>query len=551
MYTKFFGLNEKPFSITPDPRYLYLSERYADALAHLIYGVSESGGFVQLTGEVGTGKTTLVRSLLERLPEQADVALILNPQLSTQEFLQSICEELGARLPDNPSSTKALVDALNRHLLGAHARGRRTVLIVDEAQNLSTDVLEQVRLLTNLETAKQKLLQIILIGQPELREVLDRSDMRQLAQRITGRYHLQPLSREDADAYLRHRLKVAGSVTEIFTPGAIKEVHRCSRGIPRVVNVISDRALLAAYTRETHKVDARLVRYAAREVYGRSFAPLWQRFLVGAAGVAGLALVALGIWRILGERAGPLDVAADSPSGTVQQPAAAAPIVDRPALAAPAPMEAPAQLAALGPYLVNPRFATDTQAAFQTLLGLWGAQYRPAGGPACDQAAVQALACLFQRGSWNNLRRLNRPVILELIDDGGNEHQVVLAALGENWGELRFGTDSVKVSLEELSKFWFGDHLLLWKPPLNQVRQLSPGMRDLGVQWLRASLTQISGRKPVQGDPLYYDPALEAQVREYQRDRRLNVDGLVGVQTQILINTDLASPDTPLLVRAN
>ena len=194
MYTQFFGLTEKPFSITPDPRYLYMSARHADALAHLIYGISESGGFIQLTGEVGTGKTTLIRSLLEQLPEKAEIALILNPQLSTREFLQVICEELGTPTP-NDESVKARIDALNAHLLDRHAAGKRVVLIVDEAQTLSPELLEQVRLLTNLETPKQKLLQIILIGQPELRDLLGRPEMRQIAQRVTGRYHLEPLTR--------------------------------------------------------------------------------------------------------------------------------------------------------------------------------------------------------------------------------------------------------------------------------------------------------------------------------------------------------------------
>jgi general secretion pathway protein A len=212
MYLSFFGLNEKPFAITPDPRYLYLSERHAEALAHLLYGINESGGFIQLTGEVGTGKTTVVRTLLSRVPHHADVAVILNPRVTPVEFLLTICEELGIGIEHaDRDSVKHMVDALNRRLLAAHADGRRIIVIVDEAQNLSADVLEQVRLLTNLETPTQKLLQIILIGQPELRELLDRTELRQLAQRITGRYHLEPLSREETRGYVRHRLRVAGA----------------------------------------------------------------------------------------------------------------------------------------------------------------------------------------------------------------------------------------------------------------------------------------------------------------------------------------------------
>jgi general secretion pathway protein A len=266
MYTSFFGLNEKPFTITPDPRYLFMSERHGEGLAHLVYGVTESGGFIQLTGEVGTGKTTLVRTLLGQIPAEVDIALILNPQLTAVEFLTAICEELGIPLPEDKGSTKSLVDALNKHLLDAHARGRRTILLIDEAQNLAEDVLEQLRLLTNLETAKQKLLQIILIAQPELREKLSQNNLRQLAQRVTGRYHLEPLSREEADKYIDHRLKVAGALTEIFDSRARREVFRLSGGVPRIMNVICDRALLGAYSRETRTVNKRLVRRAANEV---------------------------------------------------------------------------------------------------------------------------------------------------------------------------------------------------------------------------------------------------------------------------------------------
>ena len=227
MYTSFFGLNEKPFAITPDPRYLYLSERHTEALAHLAYGISEAGGFIQLTGEVGTGKTTVLRSLLQQLPPHCDVALILNPRVTPAEFLLAICDELHVQVPDGAAgSVKALVDLLTHFLLDAHGRSRRIVLMVDEAQNLDADVLEQVRLLTNLETATQKLLQIILIGQPELREVLARPELRQLAQRITGRYHLEALKKDETIAYVRHRVRVAGATRDLFTAGAQRELHR-------------------------------------------------------------------------------------------------------------------------------------------------------------------------------------------------------------------------------------------------------------------------------------------------------------------------------------
>jgi general secretion pathway protein A len=268
MYTSFFGLNEKPFAITPDPRYLFMSERHGEALAHL-YGVTESGGFMQLTGEVGTGKTTLVRTLLQnKLPNNADVAVVLNPRLSVIEFLETICEELGILAPEIRGSVKALVDALNGQLLKAHADGRRVILVVDEAQNLSRDVLEQVRLLTNLETAKQKLLQIILIGQPELRDLLAREDLRQLAQRITGRYHLEPLSRDETAQYIEHRLRVAGALGEVFDSAAKREVYRLTEGVPRLINVICDRALLGAYSKESRRVNRRLVLRAAAEIKG-------------------------------------------------------------------------------------------------------------------------------------------------------------------------------------------------------------------------------------------------------------------------------------------
>jgi general secretion pathway protein A len=273
MYERFFGLDEPPFAITPDPRYLFMSARHAEALAHLVYGLREAGGFIQLTGEVGTGKTTLVRSVLARAPRDVEVALILNPCVTVPEFLQTICEELGIALPDGASgSVKRLVDALNAHLLQAHARERRVALVIDEAHLLSRELLEQVRLLTNLETATRKLLQIILVGQPELRDLLSQHELRPLAQRITGRYHLGPLSREETAAYVRHRLRVAGAMREIFTAAALRALHQRSDGVPRLVNVLADRAMLGAFARDRHQVSTTLVHLAAAEVSGSSLA---------------------------------------------------------------------------------------------------------------------------------------------------------------------------------------------------------------------------------------------------------------------------------------
>ena len=268
MYTSHFGLKALPFSISPDPRYLYMSDRHRAGLAHLVYGVQQHGGFVQLTGEVGTGKTTLCRCLLEQLPPEVDVALILNPRVTVAEFLAAVCDELRISRSAGTWGVAMLVDALHRYLLDAHARGRRTILIVDEAQQLSWTVLEQIRLLTNLETSTRKLLHIILIGQPELSTLLAQRKMRQLSQRVTARYHLVPLRRAQTSAYVQHRLRVAGGDTALFTPAAIRAVHRRSGGIPRMINVLCDRALLAAYARGTRRVTTATVRLAARDIQG-------------------------------------------------------------------------------------------------------------------------------------------------------------------------------------------------------------------------------------------------------------------------------------------
>ena len=551
MYTSFFGLQEKPFAITPDPRYLYLSERHAEALAHLLYGINEAGGFIQLTGEVGTGKTTVIRSLLEQLPGHADVALILNPRVTPAEFLLTICEELHVAVPESgQGSTKTLMDLLGRHLLDTHARGRRVVLIVDEAQNLSTQTLEQVRLLTNLETATTKLLQIILIGQPELRELLDQPDLRQLAQRITGRYHLNPLSENESAGYVKHRMRVAGATAEVFTPSALREIHRLSGGIPRVINVICDRALLGAFTQEDHRAGATLVRQAASEVYGRPVPAPWLKWTTAAAVAAALALVAVGVWTFTTQRpARTTDAVHDGATApaVAELPASTGPdaaAVDAiPAATTAAPTAVPLDL-----LLVRHGNDTTTEAALGRLFALWGAMYEPARGRGCDQAGRQGLECLFQKGSWAQLRALNRPAILTLTDDVGRTHQVVLTGLSDEQATLDLGGEAREVSITALSRYWFGDFLLLWRPPLAVVKSLAPGMRGDDVRWLRESLRAAQGLPAVPAGSDLYDEELTRLVQEFQRQNRLTVDGVAGVQTQIALDTVLNATGSPTIV---
>jgi len=533
MYLVFFGIAEKPFAITPDPRYLYLGRHHADALAHLVYGITEAGGFIQLTGEVGTGKTTTIRSLLARAPKNAEIALIINPRLSPLDFLQTICEELGIGVPDGAQdNAKELVDQLNHYLLRAHAAGRRVVLIVDEAQNLSAEVLEQVRLLTNLETESQKLLQIILIGQPELRELLGRNDLRQLAQRITARFHLQPLAREDTLAYVRHRLRVAGASSEIFSRAALREVHRLSGGVPRVINIICDRALLGAYTEDQHQVSPALVRRAASEIFGERLAPAWLTPVIA----GGLLLVVAVAASLLWQRA---------PRPVLQAPAAAA-------STAPAPVTAPVPQAAPAPVLAQLLAAggadTSTDVAFGTLFRLWNAQYQPGAIDPCTQAEAQGLYCATLHSSLAQLREFGRPVVLMLGSNSATTQQVVLTGIGADTVQLQVGARSLRVAIAELSRYWYGDCVLLWHPATPPVAELRPGMRGPAVRALRTQLLQATGApSATAATSTLYDTALSRLVEDFQRAHHLVVDGIAGLETQLILDGIVAAPGSPIL----
>jgi len=317
MYMRFFGLKQEPFSLAPDPRYLYMSKRHREALAHLLYGVGGGGGFVLLSGEIGAGKTTVCRCFLEQIPKRCNVAYIFNPKLTVMELVKSICDEFhipSPRARGQPATVKTYVDALNDFLLKTHAVGQNNVLIIDEAQQLSAEVLEQLRLLTNLETNERKLLQIVLIGQPELRTMLERPDLEQLAQRVIARFHLKALSAKETEHYIRHRLSVAGMTRAIpFDRRAVQRIHEIARGVPRRINLLCDRAMLGAYAHGRHVIDSPMVEKAGREVFGRmpnstppEGRPVVQRAglgLVIGAGLAGAAIAAFalyGSWRAAG-----------------------------------------------------------------------------------------------------------------------------------------------------------------------------------------------------------------------------------------------------------
>ena len=550
MYLSFYGLVEKPFSITPDPRYLFLSGRHAEALAHLVYGIDEAGGFIQLTGEVGTGKTTIIRSLLARQPDKAEIALILNPRMAAAEFMLTLCEELGILVPDTAeTSVKDLIDILNRYLLRAHSEGRRVVLVVDEAQTLAPELLEQVRLLTNLETETQKLLQIILIGQPELRELLARNDLRQLAQRVTGRYHLDPLSRDETSSYIKHRLRIAGATSDIFTHSALHELYRVSGGVPRLLNIIADRALLGGFSSDRHLVGPDLVRRAAAEVYGRRVLPAWLPWAIALPSLALVAAAVLLAWPSGDSRT----VASGTPATTTANPAAAAGAVPAataaPSAAAattPATATAVSATADLPGALAAPQARTSTDDAWWRLLQLWQARYVSSGEDVCTQALRQGLECLAQRGSMATLRGYNRPAILTLRS-GSQTHAVVLTRLDDSSAQLLLGQGTLTVPLAALQALWSGDFVLLWKPGSLDTRPLSLGMKGEPVRQLRARLASWQGQPVDKGGSAYYDESLQTRVRQFQQRNGLPADGIAGLQTQAMLDAALPQPGTPVL----
>ena len=547
MYAAHFGLKTQPFSIAPDPHYLYRSERHHEALAHLTYGIEQGNGFVLLTGEVGTGKTTVCRCLLDTLPSHVEVALILNPRLTEQELVATLCDELHIAYPPD-ASLKVLMDGLNHYLLAAHGEGKKVVLMVDEAQTLSPAVLEHIRLLTNLETNQQKLLQIILVGQPELRDMIQQPALRQLSQRITARYHLTALTPAETQAYIQHRLQRSGAHSPIFTRWAMRRVYHWSSGIPRLINVLCDRALLGAYAQHQIQVNGTIVNRAAQEVL-----PPAHEFQVWRRGGRVLLLTALvGSLAIL-TRYYPWQVPWQVEQEAAHSPAL--PITPLPIAPAPTPVSA------IDPVLLPSPAATAREitaywpqmtlpAALSSLLQPWAPAPEwvafTAVAELCRTLPQSGLNCWHSTGTWQKLRQLNTPVMITLQVER-QLYYATVTRLSGNQVVLQAGPMQWQGSTQQLEPYWLGDFLLLWRSLMSEQTPLSQGQVHAAVIGLRQQLGLALGQTvtipPV--EPQRFDAELKQQVMAFQQQHGLTPDGIVGPQT--LLALGLQQPGHPTL----
>jgi general secretion pathway protein A len=581
LYAQFFGLAQAPFSIAPDPRYLFMSERHREALAHLLYGVGGGGGFVLLSGEIGTGKTTVCRCFLEQIPQACNVAYIFNPKLTAVELLRTVCDEFHVGFePADPAhrpTVKDYVDALNGFLLRTHAMGQNNVLIIDEAQNLSADVLEQLRLLTNLETNERKLLQIILIGQPELRSLLARPELEQLAQRVVARFHLDALTEDETRAYIQHRLTVAGLAGAMpFAPRALRRIHQITRGVPRRINLLCDRAMLGAYATATAVIDRQIVDKAAGEVFEipgfsreanterRRWGWLGAGLLAGAALAVGVGLLISGGLPYAPGSAVAVRKAAVAASGAVAAsvvvPVATASgvspaVVPLAGASAPASASVPASatapvVAAAGTAPPPPDLATGFKLLPMTQEEGWRALAREwrltlDGAQPCEAAAASRLQCYSNNGNLALLRQLGRPALLALRSSDGQTAWAVLSGIGPQTASLRVGTATLVVPLATLEAMWQGGYSTLWRPPAAYVNKIVDGNNGPAVDWLATQLAAVNRQPAPQGIQVM-DRALKARLQAFQSAQGIAPDGRAGPLTFMLLNR-AAGVDEPQL----
>jgi general secretion pathway protein A len=558
MYTQFYGLREKPFTLSPDPKYLFLSDSHREALAHLLYGIEQGEGFIAVTGEVGTGKTTLCRTLLDRLDPSTEVAFVFNPPLSGMELLQAIHHELG--LLGGEATRQELTEELNQFLLEKKAQGRRVLLIVDEAQNLERDALEQVRLLGNLETSTAKLIQIILLGQPELDAKLASPDLRQLRQRITVRWRLAPLNAAETREYVTHRLRVAGASRELFTELATREVHRRSRGIPRVINLLCDRALLAGFAAQSQSIGLGLVSQVEKEIAGPpkggSYFASWRdKFalrpdlllaaLVGAAAVALALGIALSAGWLRGDaKEAPPDVAAGAEKELAAPPH---PLALLPAVSSPPPTEPRVDLAEA---LARLSPAATGAASFDALLEAWGEPKAGADvlsiGQVQDQLRARGFSVIALVGSdLDALRKIDRPALILLRALDGAARPVLLERLDSDAAQLRglAFEGAARVPLVDLAAHWDRTAYVAWRNSAQLPELLVRGEATDAVIWLQNALAQLGH---FTGDATgRFDERTAQAVRAFQRAQGIAPDAAVGPFTQLMLYRALPESGAP------
>lgn len=606
MYEEFYGFRDNPFRLTPDPEYLFLSTNHQEALAHLLVGVSEGSGVVVITGEIGTGKTTLLRTLIRNLDVQTTVAYIFNPALSALELLQTINADLG--LLAASTSKKELIDELNRFLLAQRTAGRRVVVIIDEAQNLEPPVLEQLRLLSNLETEREKLLQIILVGQPELGAMLARPELTQLNQRVTLRWHLVPLKADETAAYVRHRIRLTAGGREPvhFTSHALRAIHRFSHGVPRVINALCHRTLLISYTREERRIGWAIVRQATKELrhqrrrsHSAFFRPM---FASGRLMIGGLVLLVVGLfagallrnWFPWLTPSAPHEAPAQASTTLSPTPSTLGPASDKPqpsaahvtsAHSAPSssPLLGAAESAATAasngtafPAATSTVHAGETMAAdaflqelqsltledsairaTDGLLRAWGVkklQSTEWQNSALDLDAVaraRGLEHMPLGGAFSLLTVFDLPVILELPVPARQEVRFLLL-LGITDDRCRVLLDREReVPLRVLREYWSGRSHLFWKDFDSLGDRLSVGSIGENVRQLHALLFSVQAlgdaELPSAGRETIFSRKTEKAVARFQRAKRLTPDGVVGPLTMILLYNALPAYTHPSL----
>ncbi|WP_261903582.1 ExeA family protein [Vibrio fortis] len=546
MYKEYFGFVEMPFSIVPNSRYLFLSQRHQEAMQNLQAGLGDGGGFAMLTGEVGTGKTTVAKAMLASLDDQTQAGLILNPTFSNIELLEAVCDEFEIDYPEQ-ASLKQLSQAIHSFLLDSHEQGVQTLLVIDEAQHLAADVLEQLRLLTNLETDSRKLLKVLLVGQPELQQHLQTNQLRQLAQRITGRYHLLPLNAQEAGKYIAFRLETAGAQQMLFSNRAVKSIAQYTHGIPRLINLVCDKALQLSFHQGEKTPSQATVEQACQQIMSFQAevyqAPAKPQSAVWPKLVQYSALSALGLGLAWGTLTY-LPQNIDKWLVTEQTNVALEPQV-KTAIQTPVEMQAEPEAPLLPDDIaLQLTQGTSRASAIQDLYQLWGYQSSLRDG-LCLSEPQSVFVCVEGQATLRELIQLNSPVVLNLTFEEESYH-AVLYGLSDKSVELLVNQSLVQIPVSVLEVLWQGDYVAIWKQPLRET--LREGDSGEAVALLDLLLSEVLGEN-VTGQE-QFDNELKRKVEAFQVWQGMSVDGIAGKRTLARLQR-IAQLDSPILMSIN